>query len=292
MSRIVVTVIAVVSCAVVCCAGVARAGDDAADDVPPTTVSTAPSAPLSPPPPVASVVRVFVPPLRAGAGADRDMVALVDERVLLAARRHEGFDIVAGKDVQAVLDVEATRQAAGCDSDFACAAEIAGALDAPQILTGQLGRVGNTWVLSLSRTERQTMTVLKQVVREARGETPEGLLGEIDGAVDELLGGPPPSLAGSGPPVLAIASGIGVGVGVGALTVGTIAAGLSWQTFTDAQAALKADGLGESDKNEIVEKAATSGETTNTVAVVGWIAGGIIVVAGGVGLAASALGGE
>ena len=134
-----------------------------------------------------AAVRVFVAPLSTGAGADRAEVALFDERVLNAARNHKAFDVIGGRDVQSALDLEATRQAAGCTDDMSCAIEVAGALDAPQVVSGQLGRVGDTWVLALTRTERATLTVLSRVVRESHGASPEGLLGAIDGAVGELF---------------------------------------------------------------------------------------------------------
>lgn len=232
-------------------------------------------------------VRVFVSPLKAGAGADKEVVGVIEERVLASARRYPGFDVVAGKDVQAAIDMDATRQVTGCASDISCAAEIAGALDAPQVVTGQVGRVGDTWVLSLSRTERATLKVLSQVVRESRGQTPEGLLGLIDGAVDELFRVPSTPL-----PVLSIASGVGVGVGVVGVVVGSVAAGLAWQTFQTAETALRSADLDPQEREDLRKAARETGELQSAVAVVGWVVGGALVVAGGIGFSVVMLGGE
>ncbi len=216
----------------------------------------------------AAGVRVFVAPLATGAGADRAVVALFDDRLLASARDHRSsFDVIGGRDVQSILDVEATRQAAGCSGEMSCAVEVAGALDAPQIVSGQLGRVGDTWVLSLTRTERATLSVLARVVRESHGDSPEGLLPTVNGAVDELFseGGPSPWLVGGG---------IGLGVGVALGAVGAYAATLSLQTFEDAKSALGAPDV--QDAEGIRSKAQEDGSNTNNIAVGCWIAGAII----------------
>jgi hypothetical protein len=126
-----------------------------------------------------------------------------------------GFDVIAARDVTALVDVAAVRAASGCTDGISCESEIASALDAPQLVTGELGRVGDTWLLSLARTERTTSSVLARVTVDARGDTPEGLLGEIDGAVAELFGA---EVAG-GVDVGFVVGAVGVGVGVGGLVV-------------------------------------------------------------------------
>lgn len=231
-------------------------------------------------PAAAPGIRVFIAPLRVGAGADKDVVSLFEERILAAAKRQTGFTVIGGADVRAVADVEAARQASGCESDESCAAEIAGALDAPEIVTGQLGRVGNTWVLALSRTERGTMTVLARVVRERQGETPEGLLGDIDGVVAEVFAPSGPGLSG-----LTVAGGVVAGVGAVALITGTVAAVLSWTSFADATRQLESSEVPAEEKIVLRNKAIKDGDLTNTIALIGWTAGGVFAVAGVAGVA-------
>ncbi len=130
--------------------------------------------------------RVFVGAITPGANADPAIVAVLDEKLLASLRRQRQHEIVGARDVQAMMDVEAARQNSGCESGLSCEAELAGALDAPIIVTGQVGQVGNTWVLSLTRLDRTSMTVLARTTREVSG-SPEGLLGTMDGQVDELF---------------------------------------------------------------------------------------------------------
>jgi hypothetical protein len=130
----------------------------------------------------AAVPRVFLTPLRA-----TDVAPGVTD-LLVSARRHQAlFDVVGAADVKGVLDVESARAALGCDSE-SCANEIADALAAEQVLTGQLGRVGNLWLLTLTRTDRKTLQVLARASVEAHGDSPEVLLPLVPQAVDEVLG--------------------------------------------------------------------------------------------------------
>ncbi|MDP2343106.1 MAG: hypothetical protein Q8O67_19270 [Deltaproteobacteria bacterium] len=237
--------------------------------------------------PVVGPVRVFVAPIATGAGADGAVVALFDDRVLAAARDKPAFDVVGSRDVESIISVEASRQAAGCDGEMSCAIELAGALDAPQVVSGRIGRVGDTWVLTLTRTERATLKVLSRVVRESRGSSPEGLLGTVDGAVDELFGDE------RGPSPLLVSGGVGVGVGVGVLVVGTVAAGLSWTRFSDARTELSDLELSPGERADARAKAQIDGSFTNNLATVCWIAGGAVTAIGGAAVAVDlVMGGE
>jgi hypothetical protein len=58
--------------------------------------------------------------------------------VAAEADRLGGFEVVSGRDVQAMLGFERARELAGCD-DLACFAEIGGALGAQRILVSSVG---------------------------------------------------------------------------------------------------------------------------------------------------------
>ena len=158
--------------------------------------------------------RVYVAPIN---GDDRPTARLVEDRVLVAARAlQDRFDVVGARDVQGILETEAAKAAVGCDSS-SCVDEIADAMNAEQLVTGQLGRIGDTWQLTLTRTERKTLRVLGRATRASHGESPEGLLDDIPAQVRELFGvATPPvdlwSLASTG---VVVVGGAGVAVGVG-----------------------------------------------------------------------------
>lgn len=182
-----------------------------------------------------AVPRVFVAPF-AGATSDPGTVDLIEDRVLVAARASTGFEVIGAADLQNVLDVEAAKQAVGCDST-SCANEIADALAAEQIVFGQLGRIGDTWQLTLTRTERATLKVLGRAVREARGTTPEGLLDAIPGQVGEVFG----VVVDEGPGVLAIAGIASTAAGALGVVIGGALWGYSWNEYFAAERNLKAD---------------------------------------------------
>jgi hypothetical protein len=160
---------------------------------------------------------VFFAELTAGAGASREEAQVLGEAMLVEARSHaERWDVIGTKDLTSVLDVEASKQAMGCASDsISCASEIADALNAPFLVQGTLGRVGGTWVLTLSRLEQATLANVARAQVQAEGEHADVLLPFLRGAVREVLGVPPPVFVLS-PLVFA-----GAGIGAGAVLVGT-----------------------------------------------------------------------
>lgn len=256
----------------------------------PAPSATPTSSPTSSPT-ADSQPRVFFSPLGVGAGADAAVVALVEERLLASARRHPAFDVVAARDVKSLFDVEASRQAAGCDGGIDCAAELAGALDAPQLVSGQLGRVGSTWILSLTRLERVQLTVLARVHREARGDTPEDLLRQLDGAVDELFGASAAATvdAGGGSP-LPVVGGIVAGVGVVGLGVGVAGNVVAQRTFDEAKNDLEDP---ETDnRDQLRARAQSTGDLQNAIALGAYAVGAVVLVVGVVLVVVGAVGGE
>jgi hypothetical protein len=225
-------------------------------------------------PEAASRPRVFVAPLT-GPNADPATLRLVEDRILVATRNAaRGLDVVGARDVQSLLDAEAAQQALGCDTT-SCANEIADALNAEQLVTGQLGRIGDTWQLSLTRSEHGTLKVLSRTQREARGPTAEGLLPLIEGQVRELFSAPEETL-----PVLTVVGGGVAGVAGAAALVGGALYGLSWLAYGEA-----ADQIDSGDVPGAKQTAARGEQLYGTSLVV-MIAGGAGVAVGAAVLAA------
>jgi hypothetical protein len=211
---------------------------------------------------------VYVAPLTA-ANADAATVSLIQDRVLVATRRHAAlFQAVSNSEMRALLDAEALRAALACDTT-GCEAEIADALSAPQLITGQIGRIGSTWQITLTRTDRETLYVLARATREGRGDTAEALLPLIDELVDELLGieAPPPSWPG-------IAGWLGVGTGAVALAAGGGIYAFSWLKYFDAKDALQRDEV------KAAQEARSVGEAALVPAWIVGAAGGVLVAVG------------
>lgn len=95
----------------------------------------------------------------------------------LAKRRK--YSVLTSEDVRRVLDVEAQRQAAGCDGESSCLAEIGAALGADRVVYGNVARLGEQLVVSLSVVDPQDArafgrdTFQVRDVAEAARELPE-----------------------------------------------------------------------------------------------------------------------
>jgi len=228
----------------------------------------------------ASAEKVFVAALTPGAGADPAEVALVDERLLASLRRLPELEVVGASDVATMLDLEAVKQQAGCSDGVACAAEVAGALDAPMLITGQLGRVGQTWVLSLSRLDQRSLQVVARVTREAKGAGADALFPGLDGQVDELFARPAD--------VWGIAGGVGLGVGALGLVGAGVHGAVSWNTFNTAKADLEE---GRGDPATVRDDAQRLGGGLNVASIASGVVGVLGVVVGGSLLVVGILGG-
>lgn len=225
--------------------------------------------------------RVFFAPIAAGPGADVGTISVFEQRLLTSARRHRGVQVVGAQDVQSLLDHEATRQQGGCDEGgIACAAELAGALDAPRMVTGQLGRVGSTWVLSLTLIERGTLNVIGRSSRQRKGDTPEELLNDLDSMVDELFGA---AAAADAVPTAVPWSTIGTvvtGVGIAGLVVGAGSTAATWINFNVASGKI-AGAPSSTDADTVRSDAQQLGGMLNTTAVVGLAVGAGVAAVGG-----------
>lgn len=83
--------------------------------------------------------RVFVFAFK-GDGVD-DRLLGIAERAIVQVADDAGLETVSQQDLAAMLDIEASRQANGCEGDTACLAEIAGGLGARRVVTGTLTRL-------------------------------------------------------------------------------------------------------------------------------------------------------
>ncbi|MEW5851220.1 MAG: hypothetical protein AB2A00_20700 [Myxococcota bacterium] len=142
---------------------------------------------------------VLIFPLEARGNVTPDLAEQLTGALAIAASRHADFTVQAVSEVSAALTLEQQRQAAGCSTE-SCALEIAGALAADQIVVGNVGRVGDSYVVTLSRVRSRDAHALKRIQREFPHGTPEELLRAMPGIAEELLGSspvttPPPSAA-------------------------------------------------------------------------------------------------
>ncbi len=236
---------------------------------------------LSAPPAQANVVvvdRVFLAPLKAQEGTGDD-ARVVIENALLAAAQARNPGVIGSADLAIIMDAEAQKQVAGCDS-MSCEAELADALGAPELLSGQLSRLGNTWVLSLARLRRADLVVVKRHQVSREGSSAEVLLPAIAELCDVVVG-PVPGASG-----LAIAGGVGAGVGAATAVVGGAFLGWGFVKFNEGKEALAAD-----DRQKAFE-IRRDNEWLTPVGAVVLAVGGVVAVAGASAFAVGMIGGE
>lgn len=111
---------------------------------------------------------------RAVADSLSDLLVLEVERVRL-------FTVLAQKELQDMLRQVANRQLMGVESDEELAA-VGAALQASFVLRGSVGRVGATYLLTLSLLDVKQARSIRRVEQRMAGN-PDGLLGSLNSAV-------------------------------------------------------------------------------------------------------------
>jgi hypothetical protein len=90
-------------------------------------------------------------PESAAAVAAREASAAFSRGITRALAADERLAVRGGDDLRAMLAVEAERQASGCAlDDSECLAEIADALGAEAVVSGQLARLGPRYALTIT----------------------------------------------------------------------------------------------------------------------------------------------
>lgn len=97
-------------------------------------------------------LRVALLDLKALGDIDPDVPQTITALASAQLARTGVLQPITSDEIRQLLSLEATKMAAGCD-DAACIAEIGGALGAPYVVSGTVGRLGATYVLTLTLME-------------------------------------------------------------------------------------------------------------------------------------------
>lgn len=150
--------------------------------------------------------------------------AVAADPALRAYRR-----VVTMREIEGVLTQQQARQIAGCDSNT-CAAEIAGALNADEIVLSDVTVVGDVYVLSLSRVRARDAQVVSRVMHKVRRGEEERFIDSVPALDAELFGLTAPAAAppqearrtsSRAPTITLVAAGA---VGMAAALLGTLVA--------------------------------------------------------------------
>ncbi len=135
---------------------------------------------------------VLVVPLTSGPGVAADVAELITDTLTADIQRETGRPILTQKDVSTMLGLERQRALVGCSDNNQCLMEIAGALSAPELVHGSLGRLGDTWVLNLALVDARSGKVTQRYSSRSEAQSAAVFLEECPAAVRQLF-----SLAGA-----------------------------------------------------------------------------------------------
>ena len=139
----------------------------------------------------AGPAKLAVLPVVAGEGIPPGVAAALGETLSGEVRRRAGAEVITQREIAAVLSLERQKEMLGCTSD-ACMAELGGALGCDRLVTGDVARLGESWLIHLRLVETARARVAAQADRRLRGGTIDDVLDQLPAMVAELFpaGGP------------------------------------------------------------------------------------------------------
>jgi uncharacterized protein (TIGR03382 family) len=134
-----------------------------------------------------SKTRVAVMPIKAGLGVEPKLAELVTD-ALVAELADRGLQTITSKDVETALGFERQKTMLGCGDDT-CLAEIAGALGADRVVSGDIAQVRELTVFSVQLFNTRTGAVEKRFHERMSGGEAADLLDATERAGEELFPG-------------------------------------------------------------------------------------------------------
>ncbi|MBI5495353.1 MAG: hypothetical protein HY904_10045 [Deltaproteobacteria bacterium] len=170
-----------------------QAGTEAPPAPADTPALPPPAEEPTPPPPAKEPPRrsVLLIPLEPRGGVTLDNAEVVTARVAEELGKLPGYQVFGLREMRQALNIEQLKMLSGCDS-VSCVAEIAGALNSDEVVTGTVALVGKRHVLALKRVEARTALVVGQGGAEVRSSDPARVLAWIPYAVAMTFGRPLP----------------------------------------------------------------------------------------------------
>jgi TolB-like protein len=131
-------------------------------------------------------------------GVSADVAELITANLTTAVSNTTRFGRVIGtKEIESVIGFEKQKQLLSCESQ-SCVAELAGAMGVDYVLTGTLGRLGNSWLFNITLVSTHSAEVQARISRRIPG-TEEALLEAMDSVVAELFKQMPGAAAAAAP---------------------------------------------------------------------------------------------
>ena len=124
--------------------------------------------------------------IEAKSGVSEKDIDSISGFITSEAEKYSGQKAVSDADIKTILQGEEKKQLCGA-SGTTCIAEIGSALGVPEAVSGDLGRMGDYWLLNLRRINVRTANVIARSGKQIKGDM-NALIESIPEAVAELFG--------------------------------------------------------------------------------------------------------
>ena len=191
---------------------------------------------------------------------------------------HRDLEITTSADIRQLLGLEAERQLLGCDGG-SCMAEIGGALGVDFLISAEVSRVGENWLLNAGLVDVKRARTLHRVSRRTRDENELiDILGDVTAELLAELGlerRTPAAAGATGASVgrRSLAANTALGVGSLAFVGGGILYGGAWLTHSAHQSGQSLDG------DPAISWSQAQAAQRNAAIGVGLLAGGAAITA-------------
>jgi hypothetical protein len=145
---------------------------------------------------LAAPLKVAVMPVTSGEGVPGKTAEALTESVTAEVRHRSGAQVITQREITTLLSLEQQKAMLGCQND-ACFAELGGALGVERVVSGDLSRLGESWLLHLKLLDPGKAQVLATSDRRLRGGTIDDVLDALPAMVGELF---PPGPRPAAPP--------------------------------------------------------------------------------------------
>lgn len=127
--------------------------------------------------------------LKAGKAVDQKDIDSFAGVIDVEVERYSGKKVLSETDIRTAIKTEEARQQTG-KREEAYISDVGKAVGVPLAISGELGRVGDTWVFSLRLINVQEIKIVNRINRRVKGRL-SNLLDLVPGAVAELFGKEP-----------------------------------------------------------------------------------------------------
>lgn len=134
--------------------------------------------------------KVAVRALTAGEGVSKKIAVTVAEAVAAQLRKLPGLQVSTQQEIIAALSIEQQKKLLAC-ADDKCNADFGGTLGVEAVVTGNLSRLGESWLVNLKLIDVIDVKTLTQADRRLRGGSIDDVLDVLPAMAAELFGAKP-----------------------------------------------------------------------------------------------------